>query len=245
MSAWSGITDKISSFMDEGAAQFDAVVAGAPSRDDVIKQARDDVDSFYRQFVDKEEQTESITPEGSIPATDLALEVEPQQKHVRTEVSPSLLAHIKKREGEKLTVYRDSVRTKEAPKGYITAGVGHKLTAEEVKTYPEGATVKQEQVDIWLKADLAKAKEAAYTQSNSLGVPELENALVSVNFQMGSGWRSKFKKAWGALKDGRFDDAIFELEHSSDGKRESLWKKQSPDRVADFVAAIRSVQGEA
>jgi GH24 family phage-related lysozyme (muramidase) len=243
MSAWSGITDKISSFMDEGDSQFDAVVAGAPSREEVIKQARDAVDPFYRQFVDSDEQIESITPEGAIPATDPTL-TPIKQEHVRTKVSPSLLAHIKKREGEKLTVYRDSVRTKEAPKGYITAGIGHKLTAQEVKTYPEGTLVPQEQVDKWLKTDLAKAKEAAYTQSKYLGIPELEDALVSVNFQMGSGWRSEFKKAWGALKDGRFDDAIFELEHSGDGKRESLWKKQTPVRVIDFVAAIRSVQGE-
>jgi len=57
---------------------------------------------------------------------------------------------LKKHEGVIYKVYDDGV-------GYLTAGVGHKLTESELENYDLGCPIEEYQVDLWLRQDSAKA----------------------------------------------------------------------------------------
>ena len=56
-------------------------------------------------------------------------------------------------------------------------------------------------------------------------------ALTSVNFQLGTNWTKKFRTSYPNLVKGRWKQAIV-------GFKGSLWNKQTPVRVKDFVEAI-------
>ena len=75
-----------------------------------------------------------------------------------------------------------------------------------------------------------------------MGIPELEDILMSVNFQLGSSWHTKkFPSAYKALKAKDYERAIFEIEHNEAGDAPSLWMDQTANRVADFKDAIRKL----
>lgn len=83
---------------------------------------------------------------------------------------------IEQREGERLTVYRDSA-------GYLTVGVGHKLPAST--TLKLGDTITQAQCDTWLEQDLAWA---CHDVNDLVTVPlnqDQFDALVSFVFNIG------------------------------------------------------------
>lgn len=146
--------------------------------------------------------------------------------------------HLKSREGFKDVVYKDS-------EGFLTAGVGHLLTENEKKVYKLGDKIPQETIDSWLQQDLQKASIAAVNQANELPQEArgLVDALVSVNFQLGEGWRKKFKTAWADLVKGDYDGAIKELKYvNKNSTKKSLWYKQTPKRVEDFVKAIERLK---
>jgi hypothetical protein len=234
------------SMEDGGASQVEALADQRVSPKVAVENAKSSMPSWSSEFleVDKQEQDydkEALEPRQEAP--------EPKEKHKweLKEMSPELVEHIKLREGgldeatKKYLVYRDSVRTDKAPKGYLTAGIGHKLTGDEIKKYKEGTPVPVKQVNEWFAKDTLRSRKDALKQAKSLDLPSLEEALISVNFQMGAGWKSKFKLAWKALETHDFADAIYEVTHGSSGG-ESLWLKQSPDRVEDFVTAIQQTQ---
>ena len=60
---------------------------------------------------------------------------------------------IKQEEGFSSEVYSDA-------QGY-SAGYGHYLTDEELKKYPPGSEVPQDQIDAWFEADISKSYNAA------------------------------------------------------------------------------------
>ncbi len=64
---------------------------------------------------------------------------------------------------------------------------------------------------------------------------DLLNVLVSVNYQLGTGWTNKFKNTWGLMRKGDFYGAADEAENS-------LWAKQTPVRVRDFQKALWRTQ---
>lgn len=136
-------------------------------------------------------------------------------------LSDSGLKLIQSREGKVMKVYKDSL-------GKPTAGIGHLLKPGEEKL-----PITEEQVQKWFEEDIKVSVDAANNQASNLPkcTQELFNALVSVNFQLGTGWTKKFTKTWGLMLDGDFDKAAFEVENS-------LWAKQTPIRVRDFQRAL-------
>ena len=120
-----------------------------------------------------------------------------------------------------MKVYKDSL-------GKPTAGIGHLLRPGEEKL-----PITEEQVQKWFEEDVSESLNAATEQVNQLPyyTKELYDVLVSVNFQLGTGWTKKFTKTWGLMVEGKFDDAANEVENS-------LWHKQTPVRVRDLQRAL-------
>lgn len=144
----------------------------------------------------------------------------------------ALLDHLKKREGVKYESYEDSL-------GKPTGGVGHLLSKEEQKKYPIGTKIPKDVVDQWLVQDVNTARNAAKQQLQELPVQDkaLEDALVSVNFQLGQNWYKDHKKTWQYLKDGNLKQASQEVYDSN-------WAKQTPVRVDDFSNTLQSLSNK-
>lgn len=159
----------------------------------------------------------------------------------RVSRADKVLSHLRLREGDRERVYLDSL-------GKLTCGVGHLLTSGEVEEYPWGVIVPEDIRNEWLRKDCDVAIEAARRQVKELGLVGsareiMLNALVSVNFQLGTSWRRKFPGAWRAMCNGEWDKAIDNLKWVNPAKkdRKSLWFQQTPVRVFDFIKAISGV----
>ena len=148
----------------------------------------------------------------------------------------TFLEHLKDREGFRNYVYADSLKK-------LTGGTGHLLTADELLKYKEGALINEEITADWLRKDSARAYNAAISQAKEAGITDQAfiEALGSVNFQLGTGWRGKMKNAWEAIKAGEFDKAIDEIQFKSGekGTEKSKWFQDTPVRVEDFSAALK------
>ena len=149
----------------------------------------------------------------------------------------SFLEHLKDREGFRNYVYADSLKK-------LTGGTGHLLTADELLKYKEGAVIDENITTKWLEKDSAKAYNAAISQAKEAGITDQAfiEALGSVNFQLGTGWRRKMENAWKAIKAGNFDKAIDEIQFKSGekGTEKSKWFQDTPVRVEDFSTALKS-----
>ena len=152
-------------------------------------------------------------------------------------ISEDFMKHLKEREGSESSVYLDSLDNP-------TAGVGHLLTEEERKQYKVGQEVPDSVIAGWLEKDTSRAQGSAISQAEELGIddPEMVDALTSVNFQLGAGWKKKFKGSWKAMQSGDFeraaDEAIWK-DPSDKSKGHSKWYKQTPKRAEDFASALR------
>jgi hypothetical protein len=146
-------------------------------------------------------------------------------------VPPEVLAHLKLREGWREVVYLD---TRHLP----TVGLGHLLTAGEKLQYKVGDRVPIAILEAWADEDALVAYSAAKAHAATIGVTDerLVNALTYVNFQLGRGWKSKHKKTWAYLVAHEWEKAAMEAQ-------DSQWYEQTPVRVRDFQAALRSLTG--
>jgi len=155
----------------------------------------------------------------------------------------SFLKHLSDREGFESYVYADSL-------GKLTGGTGHLLTKKELEKYKEGQKIDETDTKQWLIDDSSKAYNAAIAQADEAGITDQAfiEALASVNFQLGTGWRGKFKGTWNAIKAGDFklaaEEAMYkdpsELDKGPPSKdRMSSWFQQTPVRVNDFTAALK------
>lgn len=135
-----------------------------------------------------------------------------------------IIEHLKDREGVRYVVYLDTL-------GYPTGGVGHLITSADKLSV--GDPISPEQVDAWLEKDMEKALAGARKNAKEIGIEtdDFIIALTSVNFQLGTGWPTKFYKTYPNLVKGQWRKAIV-------GLRGSRWAKQTPVRVEDFVKAI-------
>ena len=142
------------------------------------------------------------------------------------EANTLALSEIKAQEGLKLEVYADTL-------GNPTVGYGHLVLAGEGLKL--GDKITQDQADALLVKDYNKAFNAAVAQATELNKINAEfiAALTSVNYQLGTGWRSKFPNTWGMLKSGDTAGAIQNL-------KASKWNEQTPVRVTAFVGAIQN-----
>lgn len=97
--------------------------------------------------------------------------------------------------------------------------------------------VTKAQADAWFEGDIGDADEAAVRQADQLPfvTQDLIDKLVSVNFQLGTSWNTKFRVTWRLMTEGKFAEAAREAENST-------WAKQTPVRVRDFQEALWRTQ---
>ena len=157
----------------------------------------------------------------------------------QTEIPGNILEHLESREGSKEMSYLDSL-------GKLTGGVGHLMSQEEQELYPEGTFIPEDVRQNWLSADSRTAFDAANEQMSELGIdnPQLRDSLVGVNFQMGTGWRNKFKGVWEGMQGGDWESAAGNVQwvDPTTKAQESLWHEQTPVRTGDFMEALRGMQ---
>ena len=144
-------------------------------------------------------------------------------------VPQPVLDFLKLREGVKHVVYHD---TKQLP----TGGVGHLLTEAEKAAHPVGSTITDDAVNNWLANDSLAAYTAAFKQAVTLksSSQDFIRVLTSVNFQLGTGWNTLYKKTWAHMLAGEWEAAAVEAQNSG-------WFKQTPVRVKDFQDALRGM----
>ncbi len=128
-------------------------------------------------------------------------------------------------EGRRRDVYTDHL-------GFLTVGIGHKILPTD--GLKKGDVITDARIDELFAEDVQIALRAARSQAIELGkyTPSFLAALIEVNFQLGTGWKSKFANTYNLLKGGNAEQAIRNLQ-------QSLWAKQTPVRVANFVSSIR------
>ncbi len=128
-----------------------------------------------------------------------------------------LIANIKKNEGFRATVYKDT-------EGYDTIGYGTKMPLNE------------DEAELILKHRLkAKIKELESKKPlvNSLPV-EKQSILAEMCYQMGVNGVLKFKKMWKALEISNYETASVEM-------LDSRWAKQTPSRAKKLADVMREI----
>ncbi len=105
-------------------------------------------------------------------------------------------------------------------------------TAEELKKYPPGSIVPQDQVNDWFEADISKSYNAAVAQNNQLPKDVEIGRLTSVNYQLGTNWNNDFVDTWDFMQSGLWSEASQEALNS-------LWaREQSTARAQEFSNAL-------
>ena len=141
--------------------------------------------------------------------------------------------HISKEEGYREDVYKDT-------EGFLTAGIGHKLTEEELKKYKLGDIIPKEQISKWFKEDTATAERGAkkIIASYSQLPKKVQTVLKSMTFQMGTTGVSKFEDMIEALNKKPFGKK--EAKEASDAMLDSKWAKQTPERAKRQAKIVRN-----
>ena len=176
-------------------------------------------------------------------------------------VPEDFLASLKGKEGSLNLIYKDSL-------GKPTGGMGHLMTDSELKDYgvskyidhptiygprkvavdAKGDIIQLDEgvTEDWVKNDSEKAYNAALAQAKELGIDnqKMINALGSVNFQLGAGWRKegKFPAVWEAMKSGDYGLAAENVQWKVPAdtlQGVSDWYEQTPTRAKDFMEALR------
>ena len=97
----------------------------------------------------------------------------------------SSIDQLKMHEGGKVPfVYPDG-------DGNLTAGIGHKLSKDELARWKEGDMISNAQAEKWFKADYALAKRQIATIFKDTLTFEARDVLVSMVFNMGLGYATK------------------------------------------------------
>jgi len=162
-----------------------------------------------------------------VPTTPGQLSSEPPQKvEDRTISTRSLLLE---QEDMKSTPYKDT-------EGYWTVGVGHRITDEDtIKRLNNGESItySDDQLMNWFEKDVNTATEGAkknFDGFNSYS-PKLQDALISMNYQLGTEGTRKFTDFRTALAKGDYETAKAELDNSD-------WATQTPSRVKYLKSVI-------
>lgn len=112
--------------------------------------------------------------------------------------------------------------------GKVTGGYGHLRVAGDPDSFDQNIA------SDWLQKDLSKARSAASKQFAQLPIQtqSLYDVLVSVNYQLGTGWNLSFKNTWKLLLAGDYQKAAAEAQNSA-------WFNQTPVRVKDLQQALQ------
>lgn len=131
--------------------------------------------------------------------------------------SKKTIEHFVFEEGLRLNKYLDTTNN-------WTIGIGHKLTAAELKE--NLSTITKEQAYSILEKDLDIAKQDAKRIFPQYDIyPEnVKLALLDMAFNMGYSGLSKFTTTIGLIKDRKFEEASVQA-------MKSLWARQVPNRA--------------
>lgn len=115
----------------------------------------------------------------------------------------------------------------------MTAGIGHKLTKEEIKKYPEGTEVEESVVNQWFTEDLKVASEGAESLVPN-APPEVKNILTNMVFNMGLRGVKGFKKMLKAIEQENYTEAAKEM-------KDSKWFSQVGNRSKRLIKRMESL----
>lgn len=117
--------------------------------------------------------------------------------------------------------------------GNLTGGIGHLLTPEEKKKYPEGANIPQEVVNKWFEVDIDEADKDADRFFKTPN-PELKAILINMAFNLGLTKLNEFKKMKAALEAEDFKEAAAQM-------KDSKWFDQVGVRAKRLVARMKAL----
>ena len=136
-----------------------------------------------------------------------------------------LKARIKKHEGYRDTIYKDSL-------GFSTIGYGHLVL--QTDRYEKGVTYRKKDLEKVFDTDFNTAKSNANQLIEGLPIHhQAKCVIIEMVFQLGMGGVSKFKKMWKALKQNNYKIASEEM-------LDSRWAKQSPKRAEELSNVMKS-----
>ena len=144
---------------------------------------------------------------------------------------------VKREENEALYLGKVEAEVYSDADGY-SAGYGHYLTDEELKKYPPGSPVPQDQVDAWFEADISKSYNAAVAQNSQLPENVDIGRFTSVNYQLGPNWNKDFEDTWNLMLSGRFREA------SKEALNSKWYREQTPERALKFADALNDASTE-
>ena len=136
-----------------------------------------------------------------------------------------LKARIKKHEGYRDTIYKDSL-------GFSTIGYGHLVL--QTDRYEKGVTYRKKDLEKVFDTDFNTAKSNANQLIEGLPIHhQAKCVIIEMVFQLGIGGVSKFKKMWKALKQNNYQIASEEM-------LDSRWAKQTPKRAEELSNVMKS-----
>jgi len=136
-----------------------------------------------------------------------------------------LKARIKKHEGYRDTIYKDSL-------GFSTIGYGHLVL--QTDRYEKGVTYRKKDLEKVFNTDFNTAKSNANQLIEGLPIHhQAKCVIIEMVFQLGMGGVSKFKKMWKALKQNNYQIASEEM-------LDSRWAKQTPKRAEELSNVMKS-----
>ena len=138
-----------------------------------------------------------------------------------------LKERIKQHEGFRRIVYSDSL-------GFATIGYGHLVLPTD--NFVEGVEYTKEELDKVFDVDFEKAVNGAKELiGNDPLLPQAEDVIIEMCFQLGKTGVSKFKNMWAYLADGDYSAA-------SDEMLDSNWYQQTPSRALALSEIMKGCQ---
>ena len=132
-----------------------------------------------------------------------------------------LLESVKKHEGFRDTVYRDTLNKR-------TVGYGHLCVEDH---WEDGKKYDQEYLEDILEKDLQSAIDQAHDMCQGMEISDDAKSIIcEMIFQLGGHGVSKFKKMWSSLEEDppNYEEASVQM-------LDSRWAKQTPNRAKEMA----------
>jgi len=137
-----------------------------------------------------------------------------------------LLESVKKHEGFRDTVYRDTLNKR-------TVGFGHLCVEDH---WEDGKKYDKEYLEKILKEDLQYAINQGEGMCKDLKISDdAKFLIIEMIFQLGSAGVQKFRKMWSALEE---DPPNYFEAHVQ--MLDSRWAKQTPNRAGEMAESMQS-----
>ena len=137
-----------------------------------------------------------------------------------------LLESVKKHEGFRDTVYRDTLNKR-------TVGYGHLCVEDH---WEDGKKYDKEYLEDILEKDLQSAIDQAHDMCQGMEISDDAKSIIcEMIFQLGGNGVSKFKNMWKALKE---DPPNYFEAHVQ--MLDSRWAKQTPNRAHEMAEQMQN-----